>query len=1012
MKKLFLLLAVIMATTVTALAQNRSISGVVLEAETGDPLFGATVQPIGGGQGTSTDADGKFQLSIPASVHQVRVAYVGMAEQTVNVSDKMVIKLSANDNVLSTVIVTGYGSGKKIGSLVGSVSVVGDQVLEDTPSSNFVDALQGQVPGLAIFSNSGEPSSVPSSIRIRGVNSLNASTTPLFILDGAPVTSSVFTTINPSDIESVTVLKDAASTAIYGSRAANGVIVITTKKGRYGETAKVTVRADIGWSDRASSTMKMMNAKQYQQFRNLLAVPGLDGAVRATPLTADANYAIDVLGIDTNWLDELIKKDALLYSVEARVQGGTDKTRYYLSLGHYDQDGLIVLSGLKRQTLSTNIDSKVNDWFQVGLSGNFGYETYESNTAAEGRYFQNPFSNAYALLPFDSPYYYDVENDKAVFGDKALFYRFSDATNPNWYSENTLKGKRTTVTAMMNLYEQITPLKGLTFRAQQAMNAFDYRSSSRRPTITPFETPMGDVVPVNVQARTSEAFQRWYQFTYTNTAEYKFNIKDLHYFTALVGQESIISRNNAFNVATTGQPSTIQWLLTQGTEITMDNVGQSLSKSVINSYFLNLNYEFDGRYFLDFNIRRDGSSKFAPERRWATFFAVGAMWDAKAEKFLQPVTWIDDLKVRLNYGTTGNSGISDYSYQGTVGSGRIYAGQSSLGIGSQANHDLTWETVRAFDFGVDFGFINVFRGTVDVYKKQTVNMLLEIPYSCTTGFTGGMANIGSMKNVGVDFELTADIFKNKDWYVGASVNFGYNDTKITELFNGLDKFEIPGTGLTYEVGVNPFNLHQVRSAGLDMRDGQQLYYTADGNITKQYNEARDEVDLGKAYIAPWNGGFGVQARYKNLSLRADFNWSAKKYVTNSTFWYTRTADVALDQTLNQMVEMLDVWYPGKPEYTDIPAATDLYGNPVATEMTDRFVENASFMRLKNLTVTYNLPKKWMTAAKMNNVALHFTSRNLFTVTGFHGIDPEIETNAVHFRYPNTRQFEFGVEVAF
>lgn len=1004
MKKLFLLLAVIMTTAVCAMAQNR-VSGVVLDADTDEPIMGATVQPIGGGTGVATDMDGKFSLNVPASVKQVKVSFVGMIEQTVPVSSDMVVKLRTDNNMLGTVIVTGYGSGKKVGSLVGSVSVVGEQVLEDTPSSNFVDALQGQVPGLTIFSNSGEPSEVPSSIRIRGVNSLNASNTPLFILDGAPVTSAVFTTINPSDIENVTVLKDAASTAIYGSRAANGVIVITTKKGRYGEQASVTVRANVGWSNRASTNIEMMNSQQYALFRDRAG----------SPLSEEAMYAINELGISTNWLDELVSSNALLYSMEARVQGGTDRTRYYLSLGHYDQDGLIVLSGLRRETLSTNLDTKVNDWLQIGLSGNFGFESYESNAAADGRYYQNPFSTAYALMPYDSPNYYtiDPETGKAIYGDKALYYHYSATINPNWYSEKTLQGKRTNVTAMMNLYEQITPLRGLTLRAQQAMNAFDYRNSSKRPYVAPFTTPMGDIVDISSSgARTGEAFQRRYQFTYTNTAEYKFDLNNTHYFTALIGQESIITRNNAFNVSTTGQPSDVQWLLTQGTTVTVaDNVGQSLSRSVINSYFLNLNYEFDSRYFLDFNIRRDGSSKFAPGHRWATFFAVGAMWDAKAEKFLAGTTWLDDLKVRMNYGTTGNSGISDYSYQGMVATGRPYNGQTSMGISTQANSDLRWETVRSFDVGFDFSIFNKVRGSIDWYSKKTVDMLMTVPYSCTTGFTAGTANIGSMTNKGIDVEVSYDIFKNRDWFVGVSANFGYNDVKITELFNGLHQFEVPGTGIVYEVGVNPFNLHQVRSAGLDMRDGQQLYYTKDGNITKNYSE-ENQVDLGKAYIAPWNGGFGLQARYKNLSVRADFNWTAEKYVTNSTFWYIRCADVALQQNLNQCTDMLNVWYPGKEEYTNIPGAVDIYGNPVELEITDNFVENCSFMRLKNLTVTYNLPKKWMDAAKLKNVALHFTGRNLFTVTGFHGIDPEIETNAIHFAYPNTRQFEFGVEVSF
>lgn len=1009
MKKLFLLLAAIMVTTVCAMAQNRSVSGVVLDAETDEPLFGATVQPIGGGTGTATDINGIFRLNVPASVKNLKVSYVGMVEQTVPVSDNVVVKLQTSDNVLDAVVVTGYGSGKKLGSLVGSVSVVGDQVLEDSPSTTFVDALQGQVAGLSIFSNSGEPSSTPANIRIRGVNSLNASTTPLFILDGAPVTSAVFTTINPNDIESVTVLKDAASTAIYGSRAANGVIVITTKKGRYGDKATVTVRANVGWSNRASTNLDMMDSKQYALFRERVGAP----------LGEEALYVINDLGISTDWINELVKNNALTYSVEGRVSGGTEKTRYYLSVGHYDQDGLIEMSGFQRQTISTNLDTKVNNWFQVGLSGNFGFETYQSNSAAAansdngGIYTNNPFFSALNLLPYDSPRYYTVDEatGKPVYGAEAQWYKYSQRINPNWFNSKLRSSKRTNLSAMMNLYEQITPLRGLTIRAQQAMTAFDYRSTSYNTSFEPETTPMGDILNVTQSPSRGEAFQRWYQFTYTNTAEYKFDINSAHYLTFLLGQESIIARNNAFNVSTSGQPSDIQNLLTQGTSVTMGNVGQSLSRSVINSYFFNFNYEYDSRYFFDFNIRRDGSSKFAPGHRWATFFAVGAMWDAKNEKFLQDVKWLDALKFRVNYGTTGNSGISDYSYQGTVGTGGIYNGQSSMGIASQSNNDLSWETVRAFDLGTDFSIFDKFHGSVDWYYKHTVDMLMSIPYSCTTGFTSGVANIGAMTNRGVDLDVAYDIYKSKDWFVGVNVNFGYNQVLITKLFNGLQRFEMPEYGLVYEVGVNPYNLYLVKSAGLDMADGRPLYYTKDGNITKTYSDM-NQVDMGKSYIAPWTGGFGLQARYKNLSLRADFNWAAEKYLINSTFWYVQCADVAVNRNYNQTTHMLDVWYPGKTEVTDVPGITDINGNPVECEMTDRFLENSSFLRLKNLTVTYNLPKSWMQAAKMENVAFHFTGRNLLTFTGYHGVDPEYENNVVQMTYPNTRQFEFGVEVTF
>ncbi len=1005
MKKLFLLLMAVMLTTVTGLAQV--IHGTVVSAADDEPLVGASIVTKGSGAAV-TDIDGKFAIHVAPGT-QITVSYVGYATQTLPAAEGMVVKLAQADNILNDVVVTGYGTGKKLGSIVGSVNVVGTQTLEDTPSANFVDALQGQVPGLAIFSNTGEPSSVPSSIRIRGVNSLSGNT-PLFICDGAPATSSIFTTLNPSDIESVTVLKDAASTAIYGSRAANGVIVITTKKGRYSEDATVTVRANAGWSSQANDKIDMMTSEEFVRFRDLVH----------TPVSNEVRDFVNKYGINTDWKDYLIKDHALLYSVDARIQGGTEKTRYYLSLADYYQDGLIDRSDITRQTLRFNLDSKLKNWLQVGISANVGFEKYATNNAADsessngGIYTNNPFYMVYNLLPYDSPYYYSFnENGDIVFGDRANYYHYSQKTDPNYFNRKAFNGKRTNLTAMVTLYEQIMPVKGLTIRAQQNVNAFDYRNSSSRPQQQDEITPMGDLISLNqIDAYSSEAFQRWYQFTYTNTAEYKFTINDAHDLSFLIGQESIITRNHSFAVSTSGQPNYIQNLLTQGTTVTMDDVSHGKSESIMNSYFLTGSYSFADKYFLDAAVRRDGSSKFAPGHRWGTFWSVGAMWDMAKEEFIHTNEWFSDLKLRVNYGTAGNSsGIGNYDYFGTVGSGSIYNGNNATGISGMSNDHLTWETVKSFDVGVDAAFFNSkLRGSVDFYVKNTENMLMEVPYSFTTGWSGGTANVGSMRNMGVDVDLHYNILQTRDWYVGLDVNFGYNKNTITELFNGLESFTIPGTGITYRKGQNPFTITQVRYAGVDPRDGQQMWYTKDGNLTKHFDES-DEVDLGKSFIAPWNGGFGINARWKGLSLRADFNWSAKKYIFNATNWYIRDPSVAVQRNTNAAVELLNVWTkPG--DVTDIPNIVDLYGVPQEIQADSRWVESSSFLRLKNLTIAYSLPKTWMDAVKMKDVTLHFTGRNLLTFTSFNGVDPEYEGNVVQMMYPNTRQFEFGLEVSF
>ena len=1009
MKKLFLLLAAIVTMALSASAQNVTYHGTVLSSADDEPLIGAAVKPVTGEGGVITNANGEFTISLPASVKQVVVSYVGMKPQTVALSEGMKVFLDNDSKMLETVVVTGYGSGKKLGSVVGAVTVVGSDVMEDTPSANFVDALQGQVAGLSIFSNTGEPSSIPSSIRIRGYNSLSGNT-PLFICDGAPATSEIFTTLNPSDIESVTVLKDAASTAIYGSRAANGVIVITTKKGRFGEDAKVTIRANVGWSGMANDKIDMMNSQEFIHFRDLVG----------SPVSDEVRNLVNTYGINTDWKDFLISDNALTYSIEGRIQGGTERTRYYLSVGHYDQDGLIESSGFRRETLRFNLDSKVKPWLTVGISANAGLERYETNSAASydsesnGVYTNNPFLSSYIMLPYDSPYYYSFnDNGDIVFGERAKFYHYSGYTDPNYFNSLVYKGKRTNLTAMMTLYEQINPIKGLTIRAQQNVNAFDNRNSSARPPYENETTPMGDVIVLNkIKPMSSESFQRWYQFTYTNTAEYKFNLNEKNDFSFLVGQESIITRNHNFGVQSSGQPNAIQNLLTQGTSVNISDLTHRKYEYIMNSYFLTGSYSFDDRYFLDLAVRRDGSSKFAKNHRWGTFYSIGAMWNIKKEQFMQPVNWLSDLKLRLNYGTAGNSsGIGNYDYIGTVGTGSVYNGLTSWGISGLANDKLTWETIRAFNAGIDMGFLdNRLRAAVDFYVKNTEDMLMAVPYSITTGWSSAAENCGSMRNVGVDVEFGADIFKNKDWYVGIDVNFNYNKNTITGLFKGLDQFTVPGTGVTYRKGKNPFAITQVRYVGVDSRDGQQVWLDKNGNPTKKFSES-DEVDLGKTFIAPWNGGFGINARWKGLSLRADFNWSADKYIFNATNWYINDPTVSLQNNSNATTDLLNVWTkPG--DVTSIPNVTDLYGAKQEIQADSRWVENCSYLRLKNLTLTYSLPKSWLNAMHMSDIAFHFTGRNLLTITEFKGLDPEYEGNVVQMMYPNTRQFEFGVEVTF
>lgn len=994
----------LMACSWSLSAQTHTYRGTVIDGATDEPLIGATIMPIGGGQGVATDVDGKFTLTVPANVKQIKVTYVGMNAVTVALSDNMTIKLDAADTNLEDVVVLGYGSAKKLGSVVGSVAVVGDKALENIPTPTFVDALQGQVAGLNIYSNSGDPSATNQSINIRGLNSLTAGNTPLFILDGAPVPSSVFTTLNPNDIQSITVLKDAASVAIYGSRAANGVIVITSKKGAFGSRPKVTVRANVGWSQMVEDNVQMMNSQQYIEFRDKINAPVSD----------EVRDVVSKYGISTDWRDVVFDGNAPTYSVDAAISGGGDNLSYYLSLNHYDANGIIEMSGMRRTTLRSNLNAKVTDWLRVGLQTNLGFTKYETNGTVTNStiYTNNPMVFARLAFPYDSPNYYTFDdNGNIQWGDKAMYLHYSGLQSPSFYVRNGY-AHRSNLTGNVVLYEQLNPIQGLTIRAQQSVNAFDYRSDSRGIPYESVLTPMGDklgqvaVGAINTGSN-FQSFQRHYAFTYTHTAEYNTTIADVHSLTALAGEESIISNTSHFEAFTSGHTDRRLWMLQQGTSALVADQTQSLVKSSFNSIFFKVNYDYDNRYFAEATYRRDGSSKFAPGHRWADFFSVGAMWNAKNENFLQPVSWLTELQLRASYGSTGNSSIDDYMYFGTVGAYSTGYGPgdaiSATGLGNPSNKDLTWETVYSFDLGLRFRLFNMVSAEIDYYHKSTKNMLMAIPWSFTTGFGEGYGNIGSMTNTGVDVNVTADLIKTKDWYWGLRCNFNYNKNEITELFAGRQSYVIPNTGLRYEVGHPAGEFYSVRYVGVDPRDGKQMWLDKNDNITKTYNEAENAVMTGKSQFAPWTGGFGTTVSWRGLSLQADFTWAAKKYMTSNDNYFLYNA--VQGASSNQAVDMLNVWTkPG--DVTMYPNASE------EIQFDTRFIEDASFMRLKNLTVSYALPQNILSKMRLSGLILHFTGRNLWTVTDFTGYDPEPQTNVYKFAYPNTRQYEFGIEVSF
>lgn len=978
-----------------AMAQTH-VSGIVTSSEDGEPVIGATVKVVGSQTaGTVTDIEGRFSLSVSKPGVELEFSSIGLVSKRVKASENMTVVLQVDSHTLEQVVITGYGSAKKLGSVVGSVASVDKKKLESIVTPNFTDALAGQVSGLSVLSGAGDPSSA-ATIRLRGVNSIQSSSQPLFILDGAPISASFYATLNPADIESITVLKDAASTAIYGARAANGVIVLTSKQGKYSEQVGLSVRAQYGIASATSDGVEMMNSKQYVKFRDLIGQPVSD----------EVRTLVDKYNINTNWRDEMIDNAAPTLDVNATMQGGGQTVNYYVSFNHHKQDGLIEMSKMHRNTLNARINARLNRFFKIGFTTNLGVQRYSQNAewGASGMiYSANPLVFARQALPYDTPYQYTIdENGKMIKGGRAIGLKYTGLNMPWWYNSHR-DYYRNKLTLNTSLTETFTPIEGLTFQALQSMNGYENMNHASFSPYDAFVDGMGN----NIEAATgnvSASMSRYYQFTLSHTAEWRKQFGD-HYVGILLGEETRIERSRGLSAFSEGQTDPRLLLLPNGTTVTPEDLGDSKVEEVANSLFANAEYNYKEKYYVTASIRRDGSSKFAPDHRWGTFWSAGAKWDLKKEDFLKDVEWLNDLSLSFNYGTTGNdSGAGSYDYLGLYTDGGRYNGDSSIGIAQMKNEKLTWEKTAKWNVGLNFSIFDRAHFTVDFYRNKTTDMLMSIPYSMTTGYSAGIGNVASMTNTGIEADVDVDILKTKDFYWSFKANVGYNKNEITELFQGRDEYVLSNTGMKLAVGHAFGEFYQVRFAGVDPQTGAPLYYDKDGNKTKKFNEERDAVFLGKKRFAPWTGGFGTNFRYKNVSLIADFAWVAGKYMLINDDYFI--ANPQLATTWNQRVEMLNIWTtPG--QITDIPGAK------YDVQITDQQLQNASFLRMKTLSIQYEFPKKWMQATRyIKGVKVFGIARNLFTITSFEGYDPEPDMNLVQFNYPNTRQFVIGAEISF
>ena len=1021
MKRLALFFLMLTASIGWAVAQNRTITGTVTSGEGKEPVMFANVVVEGNTSiGTTTDVDGKFTLSVPASAKKLTFSYVGLKTISVPISKVMNVVMTTDDQTLDQVVVVGYGSGQKLSTISGSMARVSGEQIAEKPVANVMDALQGKVAGMSVLTTSGDPNAV-ANVQIHGAGSLTAGSTPLYIVDGMQTDLATVMAMNSNDIESMNVLMDASSTSIYGARAANGVVVITTKKGKRSEEGlgHITVNAQYGVS-------QFINRKPYDNMMTgdeLLDYQAAHGYLKAktkAELLAKLNEKsqaenekerwpfttlfdvddYDPADYNFDWLKFLMGRIAPTYNADLSFSGGSNRTQYYISMGTFSQEGLTRgRNSFTRYNGRVSVDSRVKDWLKVGTNL-FGAFTTQYASRFEGNSYVNegPYgalSQPRYLSPYDKDgelrrYWYLPQIGRSVV--------FRDITEK--YLNNVSNGYQ----ANIGGYAELTPIKGLVIKTQAGLD-LTHSASSR--SFLPGAYWENDPRGWRSEQRGLSGL-----FTWTNTAEYRTSFADKHKLTFLLGQEWVQSRSDVIAAIANGLEHSEFMLLGSGSTQPEDLALPDQAKGGYNylSFFGRVNYSFDNYLHLDLSLRSDASSRFGAANQTALFYSAGATYDLY-RAHLEHVKWLNTLRLRASWGTTGNSSIPTLAFYPHLS--RVnYSGIFGLYAATIGNPDLGWEKQSNLNIGIDFdAFDNRLHTVTNIYHRITDDMLMSVPLPYISGFASRYENVGSMTNTGVDLTVSYDIVRTRDWNVYASAVLNYNHEKITKLFYDLKEYKMPSYSLIYKTGEAEQFL-MAEYAGVNPETGKQQWYVPDENgniskdrITEEYEEDKLLRASGKKLRAPFNGGFSMGASWKGLALDIDWSFNVGKWVMNNDRYFTEnlSADFLAD---NKSRKVLEAWTPENKD-TDVPK----YGEKIAFD--SRLLENASFLRLKSARLSYALPSEWFEKIGLiSGVRVYVTGRNLLTFTKFSGFDPEAVLNMAMNSYPNTRQYVGGLQITF
>ncbi|RPE13859.1 SusC/RagA family TonB-linked outer membrane protein [Chitinophaga lutea] len=913
--------------------------------------------------------------------------------------------------LLDEVVIAGYNVATRK-QYTGAVTTIPGAQVSRMPVASFDQALQGLAPGLYVAASSGQPGAT-GRVLIRGQANLGGVVSPLYVVDGIAVESGVFMSMNPSDFASVSILKDANATALYGARGANGVILITTKRGKMGP-ARLVFNTRHGVSVPTRDRFDMMNTAERLQFEEEV---GLETGGRtlgpgwrfSAKNPANANLApavkeryaaiLDSLrGIQTDWRDYLLRSSAPFHEYDLSASGGSENVRFYTSGNYMKQAGIAYRSDIERYSLRTNLDFTA-DRFSASVNTAIGYSNNDFIDNENLTNVGNPFAAVYYALPYEQPY---VNGQLMHSGNKD---RLGGAYDTREGSD--------ALERMQNTTYRVNQLKGLVNTAMRynilsslfasANFGMDYRENVDTRTVKPgshsaITTPGG-------QGLHREEMTRYYQFTATTGLTYTKSFHQLHNLTVSGFYEFNRMKTSGMRVTgygiTPGLYGTLSGI-TQGTALNgfIPQVGGGKTGLAMASWIALARYSYADKYLLNLTYRRDGSSTVPEQNRWKSFYSIGAGYDMSKETFLEPQTWLNTLRLRASYGTSASPFPGNFAYTAGYGASR-YDGSPAIIPTSPGNTNYDWEYTKIFNAGVDVAlFDQRLRLVADWYNRRTEGVFVEEQLSQTSGFSSRMNNAGVIRNRGIEIDLSGDIVRNGDfsWYAG--INFTYNKNKIISL--GKTKEFTQGTNL-FRTGL-PVNTHYVvKWAGVDPQTGKPQYYNRDGSITNVANPAQSVAEFGTS-DPPYFGGFTTGAKWKGFSADVLFTYAQDYYRYDSEEFYTLNSNG--NAASNQSRKWLSRWRkPG--DVTNQPK----FGEPFG--FSSRELQNSSFVRLRNVQLAYTFPEKLLKSTRiLRGAMVYMQGQNLLTFTSWTGFDPEDTNNTALFEYPAARTITAGARIQF